>query len=138
MRVRVPFFLAHRPKDPGPNTYYLVDWVWFTAAKWAVYKPSGAQSKNLTTHIHWQARIYVLNNKKIAKGKQCNKKKHTITVRDPQINMKYLIIFLIMDYNVLTKTCYKVQISSKITDLDSYSSLQDLQILNLFESEYVL
>ena len=27
--------------------------------------------------------------------------------------MKYLIIFLIMDYNVLTKTCYKVHISSK-------------------------
>ena len=88
MRVRVPFFLAHRPKDPGPNTYYLVDWVWFTAAKWAVYKPSGAQSKNPTTHIHWQARIYVLNNKKnnkrkTTKGKQCNKEKHTMTVRDP-------------------------------------------------------
>ena len=52
--------------------------------------------------------------------------------------MKYLIIFLIMDYNVLTKTCYKVQISSKIIDLDGYSSLQGLQSLNLFESEYVL
>ena len=61
-----------------------------------------------------------------------------MTVRDPQINMKYLTIFLIMDYNALTKTCYKVQISSKITDLDGYSSLQDLQNLNLFESEYVL
>ena len=52
--------------------------------------------------------------------------------------MKYLIIFLIVDYNVLTKTCYKVQISLKITDLDGYSSLQDLQSLNLFEFEYVL
>ena len=52
--------------------------------------------------------------------------------------MKYLIIFLIMDYNVLTKTYYKVQISSKITDLDGYSSLQGLQSLNLLESEYVL
>ena len=61
-----------------------------------------------------------------------------MTVRDPQVNMKYLIIFLIMDYNVLTKTCYNVQISSKITDLDGYSSLQDLQNLNLFESKYVL
>ena len=138
MCVRVPFFLAHRPKDLGLNTYCLVDWAWFTAAKWAVYKPSGAQSKDPTMHIHWQARIYVLNNKEIAKGKQCNKEKHTITVRNPQVNMKYLIIFLIMDYNVLTKTCYKVQISSKITDLDGYSSLQDLQSLNLFESEYVL
>ena len=61
-----------------------------------------------------------------------------MTVKDPQVNMKYLIIFLIMDYNMLTKTCYKVQISSKITDLDGYSSLQDLQSLNFFESEYVL
>ena len=24
--VRVPFSLAHRPKDPGPNSYSLVDW----------------------------------------------------------------------------------------------------------------
>ena len=39
-----------------------------------------------------------------------------MTIRDPQVNMKYLIIFLIMNCNVLTKTCYKVQISSKITD----------------------
>ena len=138
MCVRVPFFLAHRPKDPRPNTYCLVDWAWFTATKWTIYKPSGAQSKDPTTHIHWQARIYVLNSKKIAKGKQCNKEKHTITVRDPQVNMKYLIIFLIMDYNVLTKTCYKVHISSKITDLDGYSSLKDLQSLNIFESEYIL
>jgi len=52
--------------------------------------------------------------------------------------MKYLIIFLIMDYNVLTKICYKVQIRPKITDLDGYSRLQDLQNLNLFESEYIL
>ena len=52
--------------------------------------------------------------------------------------MKYLIIFLIMDYNVLTKTYYKVQRSSKIIDLDGYSSLQGLQSLNLLESEYVL
>ena len=59
-----------------------------------------------------------------------------MTVRDTQVNMKYLIILLIMDYNVLTKTCYNIQISSKITDLDGYS--RDLQSLNLFESEYVL
>ena len=52
--------------------------------------------------------------------------------------MKYLIIFLIMDYNVPTKTCYKVQMNSKMTDLDGYSSLQDLQILNPFESAYAL
>ena len=61
-----------------------------------------------------------------------------MTVRDLQVNMKYLIIFLIMDYNVLTKTGYKIQISSKITDLDGYSSLQNLQSLNLFESKYIL
>ena len=61
-----------------------------------------------------------------------------MAVRDPQVNMKYLIIFLIMDYNVLTNTCYKVQISSKIKDLNGYLGLQDLQNLNLFESEYVL
>ena len=61
-----------------------------------------------------------------------------MTIRDPQVNMKYLIIFLVMDYNVLTKTCYKLQINSKITNLDGYSSLQDLQSLNLFESEYIL
>ena len=61
-----------------------------------------------------------------------------MTIRDPQVNMKYLINFLIMDYNVLVKTCYKIQISSKITDLDDYSNLQNLQSLNLFESEYVL
>ena len=61
-----------------------------------------------------------------------------MTVRDPQVNMKYLIIFLIMDYNVLTKTGYKIQISSKITELDGYSSLQDLQSLNLFEFKYIL
>ena len=52
--------------------------------------------------------------------------------------MKYLIIFLIMDYNVLTKTCYKIQMNSKITNLDGYSSLQNLQSLNPFESEYAL
>ena len=61
-----------------------------------------------------------------------------MTVRDPQVNMKYLIIFLIMDYNVLTKTGYKIRISSKITELDGYSSLQDLQSLNLFEFKYIL
>ena len=61
-----------------------------------------------------------------------------MAVRDPQVNMKYLIIFLIMDYNVLTNMCYKVQISSKIKYLNGYSGLQDLQSLNLFESEYVL
>ena len=81
--------------------------------------------------MYWTARI-------AAKGKQYNKENHTITVRDPQINMKYLTIFLIMDYNVPTKTCYKVQMNSKITDLDGYSSLQDLKNLNPFESEYVL
>ena len=43
-----------------------------------------------------------------------------MTIRDSQINMKYLIIFLIANYNVLTKTCYEVQMSSKITDLDGY------------------
>ena len=61
-----------------------------------------------------------------------------MTVRDTQANMKYLIIFLIMDYNVFTKTCYKVQMNSKIIDLDGYLSLQDLQSLNPFESEYAL
>ena len=34
--VRVPFSLARRPKDPGPNDCGLVDWAWFTAAKGAV------------------------------------------------------------------------------------------------------
>ena len=46
------FFLAPKPKDPGPNTCGLVDWAWFTATKWAVYKPSGAQSKNPTIRIY--------------------------------------------------------------------------------------
>ena len=30
----------------------LRDWAWFTAAKWADYKPSGAQSKNSTIHTY--------------------------------------------------------------------------------------
>ena len=34
--VRVFFSLAHRPKDPGPNSCILVDWTWFTAAKWGL------------------------------------------------------------------------------------------------------
>ena len=34
------------------------DWAWFTAAKWADYKPSGAQSRNSTIHT------YILANKK--------------------------------------------------------------------------
>ena len=34
--VRVLFSLAHRPKDPGPNSCVLVDWAWFTAAKWGL------------------------------------------------------------------------------------------------------
>ena len=34
--VRVLFSLAHRPKDPGPNSCILVDWAWFTAAKWGL------------------------------------------------------------------------------------------------------
>ena len=33
------------------------------------------------------------------------------------------LFFLIVDYNVLTKMCYNVQISSKITDLDGYLNL---------------
>ena len=33
------------------------------------------------------------------------------------------LFFLIVNYNVLTKTCYKVQISSKMTDLDDSLSL---------------
>ena len=36
----------------------LRDWAWFTAAKWADYKPSGAQSRNSTIHT------YILANKK--------------------------------------------------------------------------
>ena len=36
MCVRVLFSLAHRPKDPGPNSYILVDWAWFTAAKYGL------------------------------------------------------------------------------------------------------
>ena len=82
-------------------------------------------------YMYWTVRI-------AATWKQYNKENYTITIRDPQINMKCLIIFLIMDYNVLTKTCYKVQMNSKITDLDGYLSLQDLQSLNPFESEYAL
>ena len=34
--VRVLFSLAHRPKDPGPNSCILVDWAWFIAAKWGL------------------------------------------------------------------------------------------------------
>ena len=34
--VRGLFSLAHRPKDPGPNSCVLVDWAWFTAAKWGL------------------------------------------------------------------------------------------------------
>ena len=35
--VRVLFFsLAHRSKDPGPNSCSLVDWAWFTTAKWGL------------------------------------------------------------------------------------------------------
>ena len=33
------------------------------------------------------------------------------------------LFFLIVNYNMLTKTSYKVQISSKITDLDGSPSL---------------
>ena len=33
------------------------------------------------------------------------------------------LFFLIVNYNVLIKTCYKVQISSKITNLDGSPSL---------------
>ena len=34
--VRVLFSLAHRPKDPGPNSWILVDWAWLTASKWGL------------------------------------------------------------------------------------------------------
>ena len=67
--------------------------------------------------------ICIEQKRSVAKGKQYNKKNHIITVRGPQINMKYLIIFLIMDCNVLIKTCYMVQMNSKIIDLDGYLSL---------------
>ena len=30
------FPLAHRPKDPGSNSCILVDWTWFTAAKYGL------------------------------------------------------------------------------------------------------
>ena len=39
---------------------------------------------------------------------------------------------------MLTRTYHKVQISSKIIDLDDSSGLYDLQSLNHFESKYVL
>ena len=31
--MRVPFSLARRSKDHGPNDCGLVDWAWFTTAK---------------------------------------------------------------------------------------------------------
>ena len=37
-----------------------------------------------------------------------------------------LLIFFGYDHSVLTKTWYKVQLGSKNTDFDGYSSLQDL------------
>ena len=56
--------------------------------------------------------------------KKYKKKKKKKFVRDPQINKKYFIsFFLNYGYNVLTKTWYKVQISSKIIDFDGYLSL---------------
>ena len=30
------FSLAHKLKDPGPNSCSLVDWAWFTIAKWGL------------------------------------------------------------------------------------------------------
>ena len=64
----------------------------------------------------------IQSNQEIHKKKK-KKKKNTI-VRDPQINKKYFIsFFLNYGYNVLTKTWYKVQISSKIIDFDGYLSL---------------
>ena len=33
------------------------------------------------------------------------------------------LLSLVVNHNVLTKMCYKVKISSKITDLDGYLSL---------------
>ena len=38
----------------------LRDWVWFTATKWANYKPSGARRKNPTIHTYILAnKIYI-------------------------------------------------------------------------------
>ena len=51
-KCKSAFFLARKPKDPGPNTYCFMDSAWFTAAKWAIYKPSGTQSRYPTTHIN--------------------------------------------------------------------------------------
>ena len=36
----------------GPLLVVLRDWVWFTATKWADYKPSGAWRKNPTIHTY--------------------------------------------------------------------------------------
>ena len=60
---------------------------------------------------------------KNSKGKQYKKEIREVIVRDPQSIWDISLFFLIMDYNVLTKTCYKVQISSKIINLDDYLSL---------------
>ena len=70
------FFLAPRPKDPGPNTCGLIDWAWFIAAKWAVYKPSGAQVKGCNTYTLTSKNICIeQQEKKQQKEKQCNREK---------------------------------------------------------------
>ena len=46
---------------------------------------------------------------KNSKGKQYKKEIREVIVRDPQSIWDISLFFLIMDYNVLTKTCYKVQ-----------------------------
>ena len=91
----------------------------------------------------WQARIFVLKNAKKQQGKF--KRKEAGLAKWYKINGKGILglirhislIRCLLSYRNLTRTWYKVQSSSKITVLSGYFSLQNLQSLILFESEYV-
>ena len=50
----------------------LKNWDQFTAAKWADYKPSGAQSKNPTIHTYQQTRNICMEQQETVK-EQCDK-----------------------------------------------------------------
>ena len=56
--VREPFFLAPRPKDPGPNTYGLVNWAWFTAAN-RLFTNQVVHRARILQHVYTSKQEYI-------------------------------------------------------------------------------
>ena len=90
-----------------------------------------------TIHINWQNKDILYwttnqNSKVNAENKIIKAQSNVLGILKSMESISLIFILFYYDYSMLTKTWYKVQASSKITILNGYSNLQDLQSLILF------